>query len=240
MNCIIIDDEPLAREGVQLLIAGIPELRLTGSFNNAASALRFLQQFPADLVFLDIEMPGMNGLELASALSGKTLVIFITAHTAYAVDSYELAAIDYLVKPIHHDRFLKAVQKAIAYHGLLHLPANDTIASVAADYIFVKSDRKYYKVFFRELLFIEGLKDYVVLYLENRKIITAMNIKTIHEQLPQQVFVRISKSYLINVAHITSFNNNSVQIREHEIPIGDAYRAFFFDEFVKNRLVDRG
>lgn len=240
MNCIIIDDEPLARQGVQLLIAGIPELKLCGSFNNAAAALLFLQQHPADLIFLDIEMPGMNGLELAAALSGKTLVIFITAHTGYAVDSYELSAIDYLVKPIHRDRFLKAVQKAIAYHGLLHRPENDTITSVTADYMFVKSERKYYKVYFREVLFIEGLKDYVVLYLENRKLITAMNIKTIHEQLPSHIFVRISKSYLINVEHIASFSNNSIQIREHELPIGDAYRAFFFDEFVKNRLIDRG
>lgn len=240
MNCIIVDDEPWAREGVKMLVEGMPELNLRGSFNNASAALAYLSTNQVDLVFLDIEMPGRNGLEFAAATSGKTLVIFITAYAEFAVNSYEVDAIDYLVKPIHKERFQKAVQKAIAYYALLHSgAAGNTIETIASDFMFVKADRRYFKIFFQDILFIEGLKDYVVLYVQDKKIITAMNIKTIHEQLPQHIFARVSKSYIINVQHIASFDNNTIYIGQQEIPIGSSYRSYFFDEFVKNRLLSR-
>lgn len=240
MNCIIVDDEPLAREAIRLLAEQIPGLQLLQSFSNANAAEKFLNGTMVDLVFLDIQMPGINGIEFSKTIPKNTLVIFTTAYAEYALDGFEVEAIDYLIKPIHPDRFFKAVNKAIAYQDLLKAaqPVN-LIESVADDYFFVKAERRFIKLYFKDILFIEGLKDYVVMQTEDQKIITAMNIKTIHEQLPQNVFARISKSYIINVHHITAFDNNLVFIRKHEIPIGSAYRSYFFEEFVMKKILSR-
>jgi DNA-binding LytR/AlgR family response regulator len=240
MNCIIVDDEPLAREGIRLLAGKTKELELLNSFGNANAAGKFLAENKVDLVFLDIRMPGVNGIEFAKTLSPKTLVIFTTAYTEFALDSYEVDAVDYLVKPVKPERFQKAVAKAISYYQLLEAAVpDDNIEKGAEDYFFIKADRKFFKVWFKDILFVEGLKDYVVLYTEEQKIMTAMNIKTIYDQLPQSIFARVSKSFIINVKKIDSFDNNTVFIRQHEIPIGNAYRSCFFDEFVTKKLLSR-
>jgi len=240
MTCIIIDDEPLAREAIQLLVSKRKDLQLLSSYNSANAASEFLTENGVDLIFLDIQMPGTNGLDFAKTIPQKTLVIFTTAYSEFALNSYEVEAIDYLIKPVHFDRFQKAVEKAQSYHKLLAADnSNSNIETIADDYFFVKADRKTFKILFRDILFIEGLKDYVVLHTAERKIITAMNIKTIHEQLPNKLFVRISKSYIINIKHITSFDNNTVYIDKSEIPIGNVYRSYFFDEFVTKKLLGR-
>lgn len=240
MNCIIVDDEPLAREAIQLLVDRFPGLQLLRSFPSANAAAKFLKETAVDLVFLDIQMPGINGVEFSKTIPDETLVIFTTAYAEYALDGFEVEAVDYLIKPVHQDRFNRAVNKAVAYRELLKVdqPAN-LIENVGDDYFFVKAERRYIKIYFKDILFIEGLKDYVVMQTDDQKIITAMNIKTIHEQLPQSFFVRISKSYIINVQQITSFDNNQVFIRKHEIPIGNAYRNYFFDGFVTKKLLSR-
>jgi len=240
LNCIIVDDEPLAREAIQLLVAESPGLRLLQTFAGANVASRFLNETPVDLVFLDIQMPGINGIEFSKTIPEKTLVIFTTAYAEYALDGFEVEAVDYLIKPVQRERFKRAVNKAIAYQDLLTggKPTN-LIENVADDYFFVKADRKYIKIYFKDILFIEGLKDYVVMQTEQQRIITAMNIKTIFEQLPQDIFVRIAKSYIINVKQISSFDNNMVFIGKFEIPIGSAYRAFFFEQFVTKRTLSR-
>jgi len=240
MKCIIVDDEPLAREGIELLVEAMPELSLAGSFNNAGSASTFLLANKVDLVFLDINMPGMTGLEFAQLLPEKTLVIFITAYKEYALQGYELDAVDYLVKPVHADRFQKAIDKAFSYHKLLlNENTRNNVESITGDFIFIKADRKYFKIVFNDILFIEGLKDYVVIHVGEQKIITAMNIKTIHSQLPPQIFARISKSYIVNIRHISSFDNNSLWINNHEITIGSNYRSHFFEEYVLKKLLSR-
>jgi len=240
MTCIIVDDEPLAREAIQLLAGNTPGLILLQSFASASAALQYLKQEGADLVFLDIQMPGINGIEFSKMIPDRTLVIFTTAYAEYALDGFEVDAIDYLIKPVRADRFEKAVTKAGAYLELLKSgqPLSQ-IENTADDYFFVKADRKYIKIYYKEILFVEGLKDYVIMQTGDQKIITAMNIKTIHEQLPANIFVRISKSYIINVQQITSFDNNMVFIRKYEIPIGNAYRAFFFEEFVAKKTLSR-
>lgn len=240
MNCIIVDDEPLAREAVSSLVGGIPSLTLLGSCGSANAASNLLGEHIVDLVFLDIQMPGVNGIDFAKSIPPKTLVIFTTAFSEFALNSYEVDAVDYLIKPIRMERFKRAVDKAQSYHRLLttqHTATN--IQSIADDYIFVKADRKTFKVFFKDILFIAGLKDYVVLHTAERKLMTAMNIKTIHEQLPAKLFVRTSKSYIVNSQHITSFDNNTVYIDKHEIPIGNVYRDFFFNEFVTRKALGR-
>ncbi|WP_455587254.1 LytR/AlgR family response regulator transcription factor [Bacteroides sp.] len=233
MNCIIVDDEPLAREAMVLLIEDAGALRLVGSFNSAVSASRFMEEHPVDLIFLDIQMPGITGIEFARTISKKTLVVFTTAYTEYALDSYEVDAIDYLVKPIEQARFLKAVDKAVNYHALLLQEEKEAIETVdAAEYFFVKAERRYFKVNFADILFIEGLKDYVILQLDGQRIITRMSLKAISDLLPKSTFLRVNKSYIVNTRHIASFDNNDIFIGSHEIAIGNSYRDSFFEDFV--------
>ena len=199
MNCIIVDDEPLAREAMKLLIDELDSLQLIGSFNSAATASDFMEQQAVDLVFLDIQMPGITGIEFARTISKKTLVIFTTAYTEYALDSYEVDAIDYLIKPVEAERFQKAVDKALSYHSLLLKEEKEAIETiVAAEYFFVKAERRYFKVNFSDILFIEGLKDYVILQLNDQRIITRMSLKAIFDLLPKSIFLRVNKSYIVN------------------------------------------
>lgn len=240
MNCIIVDDEPLAREAIEMLIEKTPDLVVLGSFNSAATASKFMHDTSVDLIFLDIQMPGINGIEFAKTIPEKTFVIFTTAFSEFATVSYEVDAIDYLIKPIKLERFQKAIDKALSYSSLLKKgKSGNNIEQITDNYFFIKADRKIIKVYFKDILFIEGLKDYVVMHTESQKIITAMNIKTIHEQLPKKMFVRVSKSYIINVDRIDSVDNNTVYIGKNEIPIGNIYRDFFFNEFVTKKILSR-
>ena len=222
MNCIIVDDEPLAREAVEMLINETGQLTLAGSFNNAASAAKFIHEHPVDLIFLDIRMPKVTGLEFARTIPKSTLVIFTTAYAEYAIDSYEVDAVDYLVKPIIPERFQKAVEKAMAYHALLLTGDKENIENVESEFMFVKS---------KDILFIEGLKDYVIIQLPDQRIITKTSMKAIHELLPK-IFLRVNRSYIVNTRQITSFDNNDIYIDKYEIAIGNNYRDIFFDEFV--------
>lgn len=240
MNCIIIDDEPLAREAVAMLIEQTGDLELTGSFNSPATATDFMGSNSVDLIFLDIQMPGISGIEFARDIPSETFVIFTTAYSEFATDSYEVDAIDYLIKPVKPERFKKAVEKAYAYSRLLAADyTQNNIERIADDFFFVKADRRIFKIRFSDILFIQGLKDYVVIHLENQKVITAMNIKTIYDQLPREMFVRVSKSYIINVQHIGSVDNNTVYIGPNEIPVGNIYRDFFFSEFVTKKILGK-
>ncbi|MDR6781471.1 DNA-binding LytR/AlgR family response regulator [Pedobacter africanus] len=240
MNCIIIDDEPLAREAIEILVNQTDGLDLIGSFNSPETAVNFIANNAVELIFLDIQMPGINGIEFARTIPKETFVIFTTAYSEFATDSYEVDAIDYLIKPVKLERFQKAVEKARTYSSLFKTDyANNNIEQVADDFFFVKADRRIFKVYFNNILFIQGLKDYVVMHSENQKVITAMNIKTIYDQLPKEIFVRVSKSYVINVRHIGSMDNNTVYIGTNEIPIGSVYRDFFFNEFVTKKMLNR-
>lgn len=233
MNCIIVDDEPLAREAIELLVESDARLKLLGTFNNALSASKFMEDNLVDLIFLDIQMPGITGIEFARTIPRRTLVIFTTAYTEYALDSYEVDAIDYLVKPVEPERFQKAVDKAMIYHALLLQEEKENIETIDSEYFFVKSDRRYFKVNYKDVLFIEGLKDYVIIQLSDQRIITRMNLKTIYELLPKKEFLRVNKSYIVNTNHIDSFDNNDIFIGNYEIAIGNTYRDMFFDAFMK-------
>jgi len=236
MRCIIVDDEPIARKGMQNLVSRIPALELLDSFNSAEAASMYMMKNSVDLVFLDINMPGINGIEFARNIPKSTLIIFTTAYSEYALDSYEVEAIDYLVKPIEPQRFEKAVEKAIAYHELLTSEEKKSVENVEDEYIFVKSDRRYFKVNLKDILFIEGLKDYVIIQLEGQRIITKLNLKTIHDLLPKSTFLRVNRSYIVNINQIDSFDNNDVFIKTYEIAIGNIYRESFFNDFVSKKV----
>ena len=241
MKCIIVDDEPLAREAVQLLVEETAGLNLLGSFADATTAGDFLSGNEVDLVFLDIRMPGIDGIEFAKTIQNNTLVVFTTAYSEYAVDSYEVDAIDYLVKPIELERFRKAVDKARDYQVLLSANTQkSSVEGITPEHMFVKSDRRYFKIQFKDILFIEGLKDYVVIQTTEQKVITHMNLTTIGKQLPGTDFLRVSKSYIVNTRHIASFDNNDIFIKTFEIPIGSSYRDIFFDEFVTKNVMKGG
>lgn len=237
MNCIIVDDEPLAREAIEVLVKEMTGLKLTGTFNNATSAAKFMDEYPVDLIFLDIQMPGITGIEFAKTIPKSSLIVFTTAFSEYALDSYEVDAIDYLIKPIIPERFRKAVDKAFSYHSLLQQEEKEAIEYSEEDYFFVKSDRKFLKVNFKDILFVEGLKDYVILQLDTQRIITRMNLKGMHDLLPKSQFLRVNKSYIVNTAHIEAFDNNDIFINTHEIAIGSGYRDCFFEEYVTRKRI---
>jgi DNA-binding LytR/AlgR family response regulator len=240
MNCIIVDDEPLARKAIQKLVYQTPNLECIASFNGAAVTKEFLSATTVDLIFLDIQMPGVNGIEFARTIPKTTLVVFTTAFHEFASESYEVDAIDYLIKPVKLERFQKAVEKAQTYCKLFcNDDTNSNIENITDDYIFVRADRRMFKVHFSDILYIEGLKDYVIIYTENQKVVTLMNIKTIHYLLPKSRFVRVSKSYIINVNKMDSVDNNTVYIGKSEIPIGNIYRDFFFNEFITKKVLNK-
>ncbi len=241
MKCIVVDDEPLAREGMMLNIREINFLECVGEFSNALAANNFLSQNEVDLMFLDIQMPGITGLDFLRSLKKKPLVIFTTAYAEHALEGFELDVIDYLIKPIRLDRFVKSVNKAKDLHDLQTL-AHHTVETVAQDYIYIKADRKFIKLFFRDVTFIKGLKDYVIIHVGKEKIMTAMNIKTIHEQLPPAQFARVSKSHIINIDCIAAIDQDSIQltgVTSEDIPLGDTYRDDFMVRYVRSNLVQR-
>lgn len=233
MNCIIIDDEPLARAELEAMIIETSSLKVSAKFSNALAALEYLENHEIDLLFLDIEMPGLNGLQLAAKLPKRCLVIFTTAYPQYAVKSYELDAIDYLVKPIDSSRLEQAIRKAELYMNLL---SEETVKSTVEwktdDFIFIQSERRTYKVDFNDVIYIEALKDYVVIYTTTQKLITAMNLKTMYQKLPIEKFIRVSKSFIVNLNQVTSFDNHSVYIKDLDIPMGEIYRNDFINRYL--------
>jgi two-component system LytT family response regulator len=240
MNCIVIDDEPLARQGMEMHIANVASLKLLGSFSNPLAAADFLRKEQVDLMFLDINMPELSGLDFLKALRDAPLVIFTTAYPQYALESYELDAIDYLVKPIRIERFLKAVNKAENHFKLLQQDAQHShVEKIEDDFVFIKADRKFFKIYFKDILYIEGLKDYVVIYTIDNKFITSMNVKTIAQQLPASTFARVSKSYIVNVRHINSFDNELIYINGNEIPLGESFKDEFIKQYIDGKIVKR-
>ncbi len=232
MNCIVVDDEPLAREEMMSLIEEISELKIIGNFSNAPAAMDFIKSNQVDLIFLDIQMPEVTGIEFAQQLGQQTLIVFTTAFSNYAVQSYDLDAIDYLLKPIDKPRLEKAIQKAITYQNLLsENTLKNSVESSDKDFLLIKSDRRYYKIKFEDVKFIEGLKDYAVIHTTTQKLITAMNLKTIHQKIISEFFMRVSKSYIVNFNHIQSFDNHTIYIDESEIPLGEIFKAEFFAKY---------
>ncbi|RMG26156.1 MAG: DNA-binding response regulator [Bacteroidetes bacterium] len=220
IRCIAIDDEPLALEVIQKFASKIPSLDLLGCFQNPLEALEFIQQEPVNLIFLDVQMPDLSGLQLKQHLPEDLSVIFTTAYSEYAIESYNLNAVDYLLKPILFDRFLKAVQKA---QKLLQVEMQEKPPT----YLFIKSDTRYFKVNYDDILYIEGMRDYIAVHTPYKKILTLMSMTKILEKLPSASFMRVHKSFIINLNHISLVQNNRVLIQEREIPISNTYKENF-------------
>lgn len=236
MRCLIVDDEPIARIGMKRLVSRHNDIKIVGMAGSAEEAMEILRSSDVDLIFLDIQMPGLTGIELARRIPGNALVIFTTAYSEYAVEGFEVDAIDYLIKPIDPARFDRSLDKARNYMQMLCAASKDeqeSASMVNSEYLIVKADRKFMRIRFRDILYIEGLKDYVVVHMEGRKIVTRMTIKGMEELLPSIRFIRVNKSYIANADRIDSFDSNDIYIGQTEIAIGQSYK-----ERVMSRLLN--
>jgi len=225
LKCIAIDDEPLALELLEDNISKVSYLQLVASFNNPLDALKLLQQQSIDLVFLDIQMPGLTGLQFIQSIAQKPMFILITAYEKYALDGYNLDVIDYLVKPVALDRFIKACNKAWELQQL-KASQKEIQPDVAQDYFFINVDYSLLKVVFKDIIYIEGLKDYIKIHLKSssKPVVARMSMKLIEEQLPSVMFIRVQKSYIVSKEYITAIRKNSIFIGNIEIPVGDNYK----------------
>jgi len=223
MKCIAVDDEPLALALLQDNIRQVPGLELVASCSTAMEALKVLNEQEVDLIFLDIQMPGLTGLQLLQTLSVKPMVILITAYEKYALEGFNLDVIDYLVKPVPFERFLKACNKALDFFRLKKGVAAESQGW--PDYFFVNAEYGLVKIVFSDIRLIEGLKDYLKIHMSDAKpLIIRMSLKSIEEKLPPGKFFRIHKSYIISVNHITTIRKNSVFLGELELPLSDLYK----------------
>lgn len=239
MNTIIIDDEPLAREGLELYLQKLPNVTLVGQFSNALEANDLITQNEVDLILLDIEMSGINGMDFIRTLKKQPMIIMTTAYPEYALEGFELDVVDYLIKPIRLERFIKAINKAQEIFTLKN-NAPAAVESIESDYIYIKSERKFVRLFYKDILYIKGMKDYVMIYSsDNKKLMTAMNLGTITKQLPPEIFVRVSKSHLININFIDAVETDLIQLAGEEIPLGRTYREHFVENYIKKNLIGR-
>jgi len=224
LKCIAIDDEPLALELLEDNISKVPYLQLVGAYNNPLEAMRTLQEQSIDLVFLDIQMPGITGLQFIQSIPQKPMFILITAYEKYALDGFNLDVVDYLVKPVALERFMKACNKANELHQLKTKQKDSP--ETQPEYFFINVDYSLLKIVFKDVMYIEGLKDYIKIHLKSssRPVVARMSMKSIEEQLPESIFIRIQKSYIVSKEYITAIRKNSVFIGNIEIPVGDNYR----------------
>ena len=223
INCIAIDDEPLALELLKEYLIKIPELQLLQTFDDAISGVGFLAQNSVDLLFVDINMPDMTGLDLVRSLPKKPMVIFTTAHARFAIEGFELDAIDYLLKPVSFERFSRAVNKAIEYYAYKMKPAEEEV-----EHLFVYSEYRMIKIALADIDYIESLEDYIKIYLAHAKpIMTLMTLKAVLEKLPAQKFRRIHRSYIVAVDKVQSVLNRKVRlVNAVELPVSDSHLAF--------------
>ena len=222
IRCIAIDDEPLALELLEDNISKLPYLQLVAACDNPLEAMKIMEQQTIDLLFLDIQMPGLTGLQFIQSMTVKPMIILITAYEKYALQGFDLNVTDYLVKPVSLDRFINACNKAKELFELRLQPKITT----EAGYFFVNVDYSLVKIITADIVYIEGLKDYIKIHLKSsqRPIVTRMPMKTIEDQLPSDGFLRIHKSYIVSIAFITAVRKSSVYIDTLELPVSDNYR----------------
>lgn len=237
INCAIIDDEPLARKGLTEYIQNVDFLNLAGSYEDALKAAAAISENEVHLLFLDIELPHISGLDFIKTLNHSPLIILTTAYPQYALESFDLNVLDYLVKPVSFPRFLKAVTKAKEHFFLLHQtvaePAN------ANDYVFIKTDNKLVRVFFADILFAEALQNYVAIHTAEKKFIAYLTFKSVEDKLPADKFLKVHKSYIVQIAKVDAFENNELQVGENRIPVSRNLKEEVLKKILENRYLKR-
>lgn len=230
-RCVIIDDEPLAIQLLNSYVEKIDDLELAGSFTNPLEALGFLQKETVDIVFLDVQMPELSGIQVAKIIGYNTSIIFTTAYPNYAVEGFELNATDYLMKPITLERFLQAVNRLESKSDNASVDALSN--SKSKDYIFVKTEYRHQKIKLSEILYFKGFGDYVSIHLDKERILTLENMKSFEQSLPNDLFMRVHKSYIVSLEHIDYIEKNRIVIRDESIAIGGKYQDAFWQKIKK-------
>lgn len=237
LRCIIIDDEPLALDLIEGYVRKTPFLELLDRFNSPYPAMQFLNSTTVDLVFVDIQMPGLTGIEFSKVIQNGPKIIFTTAYSQYALEGFRVDALDYLVKPFNYQEFLKAANKALTWYGLVEKQVDER-QSTTDNSIFVKSEYKLLKIDFDKILYIEGLKDYVKIYLTDhpKPILSLMTLKSLEEKLPSDQFMRVHRSYIVSLNKITTIERSRIVFGSTYIPIADGYKEKF-QEFLDKRFL---
>jgi len=232
IRCLVVDDEPLALDIIADYIEKVPELTLSATTTSAIEGIGLVQQGGIDLIFLDVQMPELTGIQFLKIINGKCDVILTTAYPQYALEGYELNVTDYLLKPIAFDRFYKSIQKVVTQRNTIYNKNvsidSQPILNKSGDFIFVKTEHKIQRIDYDDILYIEGLKDYISIFTANERVITLQNMKKMEETLPEERFIRVHKSYIVALEKIESIERGRIFLKEKLIPIGDTYRDAFF------------
>jgi DNA-binding LytR/AlgR family response regulator len=240
INCVIVEDEPLARNLLVEYVRKVPSLNLIEACSSPIVALEVLRKNPVDLLFLDVQMPELTGISLLKVLQKRPLVVLTTAYSEYALQGYELDVVDYLLKPITFERFLRAVDKVT--QRLEPKPSSASIAdkpqagTTEQPFVFVKDGTKLVKVVFDDILYVEGLKDYVTIHTKNQKIVSLQRLKALEEQLPADKFIRIHNSFIVALKAIDVVHKSNIQVGNVQLPIGETYKKSFRDFIEKNKM----
>lgn len=241
LNCVVTDDEPIAREIIVAYIQKIPELELVAVCSDAIETISALRSNRVDVLFIDIQMPEISGLDLVRSLSKLPLVIFTTAHPAFAVDSFELDVVDYLLKPISKERFLKAMNKIYSRHSanqVLQAPFRDKPEN-ESKFFFAKSDLGLVRVDYDSILYIEGLENYIKIICENKTVVTMSTMKALESSLPAANFMRIHRSYIVNMDKVESVRDFCFQIKAHRLQVGKSYKKSVIN-LIKEKYSQKG
>jgi two-component system LytT family response regulator len=237
INCVIVDDEPVARKGIEEDLRDIDFIEVKATAENALQAIDLVSRHNPDLIFLDIEMPKVSGIELIRLLKTPTLVIIISAYPAYAVESYDLDVVDYLLKPVAFSRLLKACNKA---REILELKQNASqLLQKEKDFFFIKCENKYEKIWLKELLFVEAADNYVIIYTAEKRMITYLTLKNMEDYLPADKFIKVHKSFIVSVDKVNSLEGNTLIINKHKIPISRSLKDQMIGLIVKNQIIRR-
>lgn len=237
IRCLVVDDEPLAREGISGYVGQVPYLELVQTCKNAMEATEVLQSEQIDLVFLDIHMPGMSGLQLAKSLNDAPGIIFTTAYRDYAADGFDVNAIDYLLKPISFERFVQGSNKA--YEHFISRQAVELAPGTQDEFFFVKCDGKYVKVFLNEILFIEGMKDYTIIHRGDEKLIVLVSLGKVAENLDPADFIRVHKSYIVSKAKVEAIEGNQLKMGSYNVPISKGMKDSVINSIIGDKLWKR-
>jgi len=238
LRCIIVDDEPLALDLIEGYVKKTPLLELVAKCNSPYQAMQILQSFEVDLIFLDIQMPGITGIEFSKIIQKGSRIIFTTAYSQYALEGFKVDALDYLVKPFNYEEFMRATNKALTWFNLVDRKPTEN-QQFTNDSIFVKSDYKLLKIEFDKIMYIEGLKDYVKIYLNDqpKPILSLMTLKSLEENLPTDRFMRVHRSYIVNLKQIKTIERSRIVFGSIWIPIADGYKERF-QEFLNKKFLD--